>query len=1060
MADSVLSKLVQTDKDTKKSLDSMDSTLQRIYKLEVKNTKAEETARKRAERESKRKNADSGLKGLIDALKKQAAAKKKEDKKGGGNALGKMLAFMTGGALLKGLSSAIGSAIGSAFGGLLKGGFGLIGKGLKGTFGKGGLMSKTFGKGGLMSKTFGQGGTMSKFFGKGGTMSKTFGKGGTMSRLFGKGGLGKLFKGGAGKGLGKMIKGGGILAALVSGITEFLDTKSITDALFAGGGAGAGAIAGGALGSLLGPIGTAVGAALGGFIGDQLGKILKDQLDKNPFLAKVFGKMDEMFNNMLADIMKYVDAVKKTFGQFMYMIEQFGRAFTKFNKDVIKPFFKSVGNFFKKTWDRFTGGIKWVANFLDKTFGPTLEKIGEFLAPVLDPLKKLAKDLLGPVVDGFKALLDFLNPIKAATKLVEGAGNVFENIGDFFKNYADGKQQGGFVGTVPNQGGNGDRFKTMLAPGSVVLNQNASRYMQNGGMVPTMLEQGEKVFGPNDPGAGAALAMNSMIPRFQSGGKVDPSQLKEGQKENAGTKQPAGSKVLKVPYYNQRQNKVDGMGTGGDSQCFSTAAAMVVSAVLGEAMTPDAYNVIRSKYGNSTSMSAQLSAMGKAGVPSSGGDNGSYATYKAAIDAGKPVILGLQHNAGSGHMVTGIGYNKEGIVVNDPYGKLNPTPQGGWASTNLSGASDTKGMGVTYPKSLMDGIWVDRGNGTGRNVTPGKGGVAVGSAAPGETLAGGGGGNNGGGGGIMGLLGSALSGFGGAGGFAMKAMGALVQGLGSGLAGALGLGGFGGPTATGSDNQTPGAQQGSLGSVSGSVSEKGKKITAALMSDINGITKEAAAGIAGNMAHESAGFYPGIREGGPFGKNSKPWPKGTVGKGYGWAQWTNAAPGDRYDKFIQSYGNYNQTPTNEDNYNFLLKELNQGNGGFIPGSLNEYKKMSDIDAATVYFRKNWERAGIAHDEPRIKYANDFAKMQTGGVANMSGSSSSSSSRYAQAQEKFAEQIAAAAMPIIIPMPSGGGTTGGSNQVAGTQATPPSLPDGPSSIQSAEYFYRLNMGSAF
>ena len=79
---------------------------------------------------------------------------------------------------------------------------------------------------------------------------------------------------------------------------------------------------------------------------------------------------------------------------------------------------------------------------------------------------------------------------------------------------------GGFVGTVPNQGGNGDRFRTLLSPGSVVLNQTAAGY-QSGGMIPAMLEQGERVFGPRDPNAGAALMMNSMIPRFQEGGVVE-----------------------------------------------------------------------------------------------------------------------------------------------------------------------------------------------------------------------------------------------------------------------------------------------------------------------------------------------------------------------------------------------------------------------------------------------------------------------------------------------------------------------------------------------------------
>ena len=173
--------------------------------------------------------------------------------------------------------------------------------------------------------------------------------------------------------------------------------------------------------------------------------------------------------------------------------------------------------------------------------------------------------------------------------------------------------------------------------------------------------------------------------------------------------------------------------------------------------------------------------------------------------------------------------------------------------------------------------------------------------------------------------------------------------------------------------------------VSGSVVSKGVEISKKIMSD-TGATKQAAAAIAGNMAHESGGFIPGIREGGPFGQSSKPWPKGTVGKGYGWAQWTNSRPGGRYDAFIKSFGgDYNKIPSNADNYKFLMQELSQGNGGFISkgsgtsGSFVEFKKKTDVTNATVDFRKTWERAGIAHDEARINYAKKFlAQMAEGG----------------------------------------------------------------------------------
>ena len=75
MADSVLSKLVQTDKDTKKSLESIDSTLQKIYKLESKTTKVEETQRKRAVSDSKKRTAEDV--GVLDKVMKKEGKKKK-----------------------------------------------------------------------------------------------------------------------------------------------------------------------------------------------------------------------------------------------------------------------------------------------------------------------------------------------------------------------------------------------------------------------------------------------------------------------------------------------------------------------------------------------------------------------------------------------------------------------------------------------------------------------------------------------------------------------------------------------------------------------------------------------------------------------------------------------------------------------------------------------------------------------------------------------------------------------------------------------------------------------
>ena len=163
-----------------------------------------------------------------------------------------------------------------------------------------------------------------------------------------------------------------------------------------------------------------------------------------------------------------------------------------------------------------------------------------------------------------------------------------------------------------------------------------------------------------------------------------------------------------------------------------------------------------------------------------------------------------------------------------------------------------------------------------------------------------------------------------------------------------------------------------LGQLSKSFAVKSGAIGARLMADLQLIDFQAA-GILGNIAHESGGCHPDILEGSKFGPC---WQRGTPLKGYGWVQWTNprgAAPGaGRMDKFIDfvktNFNGYDITANaaNDDhNYAYLLHELNT-----TPSYLSAVKQSTTIETATAAFMNAFEKpkASVAHLDARINYA--------------------------------------------------------------------------------------------
>jgi hypothetical protein len=123
-----------------------------------------------------------------------------------------------------------------------------------------------------------------------------------------------------------------------------------------------------------------------------------------------------------------------------------------------------------------------------------------------------------------------------------------------------------------------------------------------------------------------------------------------------------------------------------------------------------------------------------------------------------------------------------------------------------------------------------------------------------------------------------------------------------------------------------------------------------------GLTPIQAAGIIGNLAHESAGFTA-TQEKNPVG--------GGRG-GLGWAQWTG--PRRRaYEAWFTKRGL--KADSYAANYGYLKEELSGTAPGFnYSHALTQLKKTTTIQAATETFEAFYEQAGVKAMASRVKWA--------------------------------------------------------------------------------------------
>jgi len=142
-----------------------------------------------------------------------------------------------------------------------------------------------------------------------------------------------------------------------------------------------------------------------------------------------------------------------------------------------------------------------------------------------------------------------------------------------------------------------------------------------------------------------------------------------------------------------------------------------------------------------------------------------------------------------------------------------------------------------------------------------------------------------------------------------------------------------------------------FGKSSQTFDQQSPTLMANLMRDFS-LTKEQAAGIVGNLGHESAGLQAGIHHIGSTSSNA----------GIGWAQWV----GPRRKAFEQYLTMTNQKATDANaNYGFLKQELM----GQYRSAIKEVRKQSTVHNSMVVFEKIYEGAGIKNYASRERYAN-------------------------------------------------------------------------------------------
>jgi len=157
---------------------------------------------------------------------------------------------------------------------------------------------------------------------------------------------------------------------------------------------------------------------------------------------------------------------------------------------------------------------------------------------------------------------------------------------------------------------------------------------------------------------------------------------------------------LKVPYYQQVDNKFEPMRT-----CNTSSCAMVARFLGAKISGDDEYYKIVRKYGDTTDHNAQTRALAELGINSTWNTNLGFEDLDRSLLAGLPIVIGILHRGSlaaptGGHMIVVIGkMGTKDYICHDPFGSI--LDAGGGYTGNVN-----NGNGVTYPRYLLNRRWL------------------------------------------------------------------------------------------------------------------------------------------------------------------------------------------------------------------------------------------------------------------------------------------------------------------------------------------------------------------